>query len=305
MKPPAFRSLLALIVVSTLATPFAGAIVTAAGTVTSSLPSGNPGFDNIGQVNGASAIYLGGGWVMTADHVAGSLPGSVTFGGTSYGTQSGSWQRLTNPSSGTSTDIVLFRLASDPGLASLTLKSTAPTVGSPVMYVGNGKVQQTSLTNWSVTFDSGTGHYIWTESGSPADAAGFKTTASNEVTWGVNDIAGINQVINIGHGDLTTFYTIFDSGAYLYEGQAVVGDSGGGVFFFDGTNWVLGGMTDAVATYPDQPANTAVFGDATYAADLSTYADQIASITGITLVPEPSAMLMVLGGVVLVVRRRR
>jgi hypothetical protein len=54
-----------------------------------------------------------------------------------------------------------------------------------------------------------------------------------------------------------------------------VGDSGGGVFLSDGT---LVGLIDAEGTFSGQPANTSVFGDGTFMANLSQYRPEILSI---------------------------
>jgi hypothetical protein len=67
----------------------ADAVVTVSGGQNSTAPPGQPYFNNVGVLGGASAIYLGNGWVMSANHVPGSLPGSVSFGGISYTTQAG------------------------------------------------------------------------------------------------------------------------------------------------------------------------------------------------------------------------
>jgi hypothetical protein len=72
--------------------------------------------------------------------------------------------------------------------------------------------------------------------------------------------------------------------------QATVGDSGGGVFLSDGT---LIGLIDAEGTFSGQPANTSVFGDGTFIADLSKYCPEILSIVA---VPEmPTSILLLVG----------
>lgn len=82
--------------------------------------------------------------------------------------------------------------------------------------------------------------------------------------------------------------------------QAGGGDSGGGVFWKEGDDWVLGGIILTTGTYSGQPSSTSVYGDATYAANLNTYSSQISSI-----IPEPSSAMLVLAGVGLLARRRR
>jgi hypothetical protein len=75
--------------------------------------------------------------------------------------------------------------------------------------------------------------------------------------------------------------------------QATVGDSGGGVFLSDGT---LIGLIDAEGTFSGQPANTSVFGDGTFIADLSKYRPEILSIVA---VPEMPTSVLLLAGLAL------
>ena len=89
----------------------------------------------------------------------------------------------------------------------------------------------------------------------------------------------------------------------LQEGQAVSGDSGGAVLYYDGANWVLSGMMVAVRTFDNQPggASTAVLGNATLIADLSYYRAEI-----FAAIPEPSqTILFGIGGLTLLFRRHR
>jgi MYXO-CTERM domain-containing protein len=101
----------------------------------------------------------------------------------------------------------------------------------------------------------------------------------------------------------TLFRTSFsnDATALPDEAQGAPGDSGGGVFYHNGQNWELAGIMLAVGQLNGQPAETAVFGNQTFIADVATYRNEIVSI-----VPEPStAMLAALGVVALASRRRR
>ena len=92
-----------------------------------------------------------------------------------------------------------------------------------------------------------------------------------------------------------------DPNAGSDNAQATVGDSGGGVFLSDGT---LIGLIDAEGTFSGQPANTSVFGDGTFIADLSKYRPEILSIVAVPEVPTP---VLLLGGLALVgtLRHRR
>ena len=189
---------------------------------------------NVGQLNGASAIYLGDVdgngtyWVMAPLHVAGSLPSSVTFSGTSYGTVPGSFVQLQNfDNSGA--DMVLFRLAigANPvNLVTLTLESTTPSVGTDLYYVGFGGGTQ---------------------------------------RWGYNTVAGYDYGYD-GFGNMAAFYSNYHSGSSnSNEAQAILGDSGGAAFVYNAstTSWELGGMMFAV----DNLSTPTI----TYSADIASY----------------------------------
>jgi hypothetical protein len=63
------------------------------------------GWDYVGQVNGASGVYLGNGWVLTAAHVSG---GDFTLDGITYGMVDGSDESVG------SSDLTLFQISSSP-----------------------------------------------------------------------------------------------------------------------------------------------------------------------------------------------
>ena len=271
----------------------ANAVVVISAATNNTAPSGQPYFANIGTYNSASIIYLGNQWVMTARHVASSLPSSVNFGGTSYSTQSGSWQRLNNTGLGSGltvdTDIVLFRLISNPGLSTLSIASSAPTIGQDVMMIGNSRIQQSSPTFWDVTVVAGSGNDVWTEVTPPTayDLAGYKTTGTHQVRWGVNEVDITATTVNSGSGDVLSFSTLYNN-VFTHEAQAVVGDSGGATLTYDGTNWNLLGMMHTINSYENQPSS-AISGQSTFHADLSLYAPQINAI--VASVPELSTTL--------------
>ncbi|MDP3850431.1 MAG: hypothetical protein Q8Q59_08015 [Luteolibacter sp.] len=301
-----------LILMALLAWPStARAVVVISGDSNTSAPSGQPYFNNIGVVNGASGIYLGNGWVLSANHVAPTLPATATFGASTYATEAGTFHRVTNPlGSGLSTftDIVLFRLGTDPGLPSLTIASSTPTVATDVMMIGNGRTQEASLTFWQRVVNPGLADDTWTPLAYPnalINAAGFKTTDTRTIRWGENNVATNGQTYSYGHGDVRSFTTTFNSGAKAQEAQGVAGDSGGGVFSTTdgGVTWTLSGMMVSVLLFENQPGGngTAVLGNATAIADLSFYRSEILAV-----IPEPSGMLMSLVATCgLIVRRRR
>lgn len=299
LKPCALLSIGALAFVAP-----AQAVVVASAASNTTAPTGQPYFNNVGIVGGGSAVYLGDGWVLTAAHVAGSLPSSASFGGSSYSTVAGSFHRLANASPlSATTDLVLFQISSPPMLPSVPICTTSGTVGTDLMMIGAGRTQLTTETNWNVTVVAGPNNDIWTEvtPPPPADATGYKTTATRTMKWGENEIDSFTT-INYGAGDVVGFLTSFsdDASAFTHEAQAQVGDSGGAVFGWTGSSWELSGIMLAVATFDNQPANTAVYGNQTFSADLCVYSSQILSI-----IPEPSAAPLGLLGFIPFFTRRR
>jgi hypothetical protein len=283
-------------------------VVVLSGDTNNTAPAGQPYFGNIGVVGGGSGIYLGDGWVISAAHVAGSLPASATFGGVGYATAAGTFHHINNPTGSglsTLTDIVLFRLGTNPGLPSLSIASGSPTVGDAVTMIGNGRTQESSPTYWHVETFPGAGNDVWTELSPPnptINAGGFLTTGIKQVRWGENALASVNETIAYGYGDVRSVFTSFDSGELTQEAQGVSGDSGGAVLHHDGTGWVLAGMMVAVGTHENQPGGntSALIGNITAAADLSFYRNEILAI-----IPEPSASAMGIMAVLALLSRRR
>jgi len=291
--------------------PAARAVVVLSGSSNTSAPGGQPYFNNVGVVNGASGIYLGNRWVLSAAHVAGTLPAAATFGGINYSTVSGSYQRLHNPGGYTSlTDLALFRLTTDPLLPTVSIATSSPTMGADVMMIGRGRDQAASITYWDVTVNPGDANDVWTPVAAGGhDREGYQTLGSRTIRWGENDVATIGQVFNYTFNsetvDVFSFTTSYDLGAKIHEAQAVAGDSGGAVFVDNGGTWSLNGVMLTVLLYETQPDGnrTAVIGNETVMADLSVYRSEILSITAI---PEPgSAVLCLFGVSVLLVIRRR
>jgi secreted trypsin-like serine protease len=102
----------------------------------------------------------------------------------------------------------------------------------------------------------------------------------------------------LGNGALQVFSVNFSQTFQTAnEGQAATGDSGGAIFFKNGTTWELAGMIDAIGTLTDQPGSTAVYGDFTNAADIATYRSQIVSVSNVPE-PGPSALLVLGGGAI-------
>ncbi len=267
-------------------------IDTISGTGNTSAPADDPGWKNVGVRGIGTGVYLGNDWVLTAYHVGG---GSIVLGGGTYAMLANSGTRLTNAGAAGRaefTDLYMFRLATTPtGLGGVTIASAASGTGAAVTMIGAGR-DRGAFTRWSVNTNTGTNPWIWTEVSSGGDAAGYKTLSTRTRRWGTNVVSGTGLWIDDDFGEIKTFSTTFDDFVgSSFEAQAAYGDSGGGVFRKNGSTWELAGLMLTVSGYSGQPdpAANAVFGDRTYAADLSFYRPQIMAI-----VPEPQAIVLAL-----------
>jgi hypothetical protein len=131
---------------------------------------------------------------------------------------------------------------------------------------------------------------------------GYTTTSPQVQRWGTNATARANSsgppsatiIIALGASNTTAIATQFDTpaaNAWLStsEAQAVLGDSGGGVFTTNGT---LAGIVAAVSANGLE----AEFTDKTYFTDIATYKAAVDTAIGYTLVPEPSTSALLLLG---------
>ncbi len=257
----------------------------------------DPGFDYVGRVNGSTGVYLGNGWVLTANHVG---AGTFFLDGSSYAFNGVDSHQIGGA------DLRLFRLSSDPGLPLLKIATSNPSIGDEVVMIGSGRSPTSaSTTTWFVDTDPAT--WVWSTSDFPeadAVAAGYVTGAPGTKRWGTNLVEGIGTISYSGYTGMSAFSTDFDqTGGTAFEAHAVTNDSGSGVFIQNGSDWELAGTIVVVTTFPGQPggAANAIFGNLTYAVNLAAYATEINSY-----VPEPRSTGWFLGAVAFstVLRRR-
>jgi hypothetical protein len=303
---------MALVVAGVSARPARGVVIDRvnAGSANMTAPADDPGWNNVGAISIGAGVYLGYGWVLTANHI-GSGAG-INLGGVTYTMAPGTGHQLTNAGASgqsTLTDLYMFQLEGAlPNLPAIRIASIAPANGDTVTMMGRGSIQEDNRTFWNVDTSAGPlGPWVWTETTTaPFNAAGYKTIGGGTMRWGTNAI-DYTDWFSDGY-DVFGLGTTFDPGVSNNEAQVVVGDSGGAVFVKQAGEWSLAGIILAAGVLPDQPggAFTAVYGDGSYFADLSYYRPQIMAL----VVPEPAAMTQLLaaggiGGGVWWFRRRR
>jgi hypothetical protein len=173
---------------------------------------------------------------------------------------------------GTTADLVLFRLSRDPGLPPLDIPTRPLRVAQDVVMMGYGDSRGGQLTvNLA---DQGL-------------ADGYFWQKDNVKRWGTNRVAGSPKPVP--NRDTVTWAVplIFDglhSGASTPEEAAAArGDSGGAVFadldpVFPQRGSGLAGLLFSVTRFDSQPTNSTLYGNLSWAADLSLYRDQIAQV---------------------------
>ena len=145
------------------------------------------------------------------------------------------------------------RPSADPMASASTLSVIAaapPANGSPVTMIGHGRNRGAAT-----TFD-----------GTP----GWEWGSGHAMRWGTNEVDRLETVLGT-----EAIAVIFDESGLTHESQGVVGDSGGAMFHDTGSGWELVGILFARGEFGGQPGETSIFGNESYAADLSVYRAQI------------------------------
>jgi hypothetical protein len=221
----------------------------------SQAPADDPGWANVGVCNGWTAVYLGGGWVLTAAHVGLS---NIDLEGTMYTADVNSRKRVRNPD-GTAADLMLFRIDPEPDLPSLKISAESPSIGSQIVMVGSGLGRGEKTT--------GRGR------------VGFSWQAPSIKRWGTSALHEYLHDQSVGNTD--AFATRFSIAKTAHEAQAAHGDSGGAAFAYLEGRWQLAGIILAVDDHSDQPARVAAYGNRTFIADLARYRQFIQGVTGV------------------------
>lgn len=237
------------------------------GSQNTTAPAGGQGWDYVGRIDDAtkysSVTYISNNWFITANHIkVNDNPTGVILGGSNYSIDPNSWIRLQN-SVGGDADLIMFRVVGGTvGLPGLSVRTAATSNGSGLTMIGNGRDREPSQTKWDAA---------WVEDAKPTNYTGYKWAAGSSKRWGTNTKEGNAGLVN----GTDMFFVDFDSSSGQAQGATF--DSGGGVFYNNGGNWELAGIMLATAAYGGQPANTAVYGNLTYMADMQHYAVQIES----------------------------
>ncbi|MGA0854220.1 MAG: PEP-CTERM sorting domain-containing protein [Luteolibacter sp.] len=269
----------------------------------SSLPA-FPYWGNMLRYSDASGIYLGynadtmEGWVLSAEHITEGT--GIKIGGYTYSfidpqpaNSNVNGTRII--SSGVNTDLMLYKFSVTgsnpiPALPKVEVMDTTPSVGSLLIMAGRGMRSGAGTGSEDLTAP-----YSW---GTPG------TSDSVPMRWGFNQME-FNYIDPNGAKFIVTDFDApgFGTG---FDGQAALGDSGGGAFILDQGKWKLGGVAYATADGSDADAavNPAGYGDLTLYSNVYAYRSEITALTG-TLVPEPSSMLLGGFGVLALVTRRR
>jgi hypothetical protein len=290
----------------------------------SELSTSFPAYENVVRYSDASGIYLGHNpvtrdvWVLTARHVTtgvgvGSAGSTITIDGLVY-------DRIADSLPGGDVRLVQYRRSDGavPSLPAVSFSNTIPLANTPLLVIGFGQNRVQNATTGANTSDAVP---IAVTGGT---TPGYNWSGSSVKRWGTNNIeaeflnglevgtpvSGTTGTFTIGGVNSVGFMTDFDqpgNGGWLSsnEAQGSLGDSGGSAFYFNGTEWVLGGFFSGVAGFGGQTGSTAAFGNLSVITDISTYNPAIQSTIGITLVPEPGSCTLALAAGLLLFRRRR
>ena len=228
-------------------------IATGDGTGNTTAPPADPGFANVGIVNGLTGVYLRNGWVITANHV-GEQP--ITLLGVTYDPVPGSRVQFQNPDL-TFADLIVFKLQTKPPLPDLEITDSAPSFNTLVTLIGNGR------NRGSATTFSGANGWAW--------------GPGRTLRWGTNRIAIASDFVLNTQSFRTEFEDVSGPPGQ-HEADLVTGDSGGGAFTGSGATAELLGIMFARAPFVGQPTGTSIYGNFGIVVDLFAYRAEILAV---------------------------
>lgn len=285
-------------------------------------PADDPGWNRVGSFEtsggNGSGVYLGNGWVLTANHVNGKS--TFTLNGNTYTLIGGTGQRLANPAElglAHASDLWLGQYTGVTPFPAgvVTIASSTPDLEAVGTMIGTGRTQtsQTPTTYFADT--SNPNDWEWDDAffpGANFSVQGFVRTGDRDKRWAQSPVASGQETLFFdfsGTGldaDQPGYYTEFRN--ELNGGMGAASDSGSPLFIKNGSTWELAGIAHTLGFYSGQfddpdTLDTSLYGNATFYGDLSVYANQINTITGI---PEPGSIAVALGlGWIVLGRKRR
>jgi hypothetical protein len=254
--------------------------------------------NSVGTAISGTAIYLGNGYVLTANHVTlSSSFNHITFDGvTNFAIDMTYFSGSSSQQVAPNVDLKVMKLTTNPSITPVNLLTTAVenTAASTVIGWGVGRnatplasgsvgwgTDATSAKRWGLNAVED-GVLIGYQSGS---YQGLRTVA------GGNDGAGTTYDPD-GLGDSEAALTLYDSGSGLFQNLS-------GTWYLVGVG--TGVETLNISTFGDNDVGGAGFGDDAYYVRISSYDTQILSA-----IPEPGTpFLMGMGLLVAAWLRRR
>jgi len=283
MKKP-FQTAILLLILSGFCLPSLAVIISGGdGSGNTTAPTDDPGWDRVGHITIAntnvlsSVTYLGDKWFITAYHVEYfDSPTGVVVNGSSYAIDSDSWTRITNSTgilAGELADLSIFQVTAQPDVLPLRIRSSQIPSSANVVMIGDGKNRASGLTYWTSDWqitNAVSGVY-----------SGYYWAAGSTMRWGENTVTARGWFDDGSYngeefGKQYGFQTTFDASVGSNECQAATYDSGGGVFYKNGSDWELAGIILTIDGNSGQPPQTrAAYENTTLMADISYYRDQI------------------------------
>lgn len=201
----------------------------------------------------ASGVYLGNGYILTANHVTGSryfIQNTEYFVDNTFG--NGGSVQITN-SQNQGLDLKVVKILSPPGLSGIEMMTNGSSVLSTYsLFIGFGVGKGTPQPG-----DPSTQGWTWGGSTTADQRWGRNATLSSTATFNGNPNV---YLVTVFHPGLFTSPASYNNDVY----SATVGDSGGGLFQLDNGVWKLAGIA----------TNVSVVGSSYYDRDLSTFGYQ-------------------------------
>ncbi len=282
----------------------------------------------------SGSLLAGGAYVVTAAHCADDFSSMTVqfgwYGGVAAVTRTvAPGQATVHPlwtgALDTGADIAILKLNTPVSTIAGYNLSTTNDVGQTHLMAGYGTTSVGSVNTATSWADGGYGHYGWNtfDVSSQSFNAAVQTI---DPTWGYDPTyyaPGITYMVDFDNPNGSqTNNTIgrvagvtgntFSSNTGLGTDEALIagGDSGGGDFVWDGSQWLLSGVHswgwqgNSVCSYINvgtnncdvASANSSSYGDTSGSTAVLSHLAWIESVTGVTPVPEPQTWALMLAG---------